>query len=452
MKDVWKTVTEKSRGITVMVTAIMLMLIASCYSDDSFNDKENTDGKVTLHPVISTGLQPIISTRGTITVNNSTGTYSDSYLGNGTEIRVYAVPVPSDAQEFDFNELKAGGTFRHNNDQWRSSVAVTADNDYRLFGFAASAYRNEADPTASWLLPGASNQTFNWGLTDPTQDYSAENFSMDNVAVNFTNLDVLTTADPLVCIASSFQKYNTLNPQESVPVSAPQLTKGEFQIARTEVVADGSNDILFRVWMALDHLLSKATVSFCVDADYADIRDIRLKEAKIVIDKSKRSFRGSHSYSFKDGFIPDQNAEFGNISDENQDDLEIYLLGPDSPAGLFDQDKDYKTLTTEYTDFPSFCFLPPSYIPDDGNPLTPQVEYPDVKLKVTYDVFKKGTDNAVRRSQTAENRFPLTSFKIGASDPITPKPGDHFKIRVKVKPTYLYQLHDDDGQIEISIE
>lgn len=447
MKDVYNKITKKLLNTNILVAAVVLALFASCTSEN----EEPTDGnKVLLYPVISTGIQPAIETRGTVTVNNATGTYSDSNLGNGAEIRVYAVPVPdNNTTAQDFDNLKIGGTFRRNNNEWYSSVAVIAEHDYRLFGFAASAYRDENNPVAGWTLPGASNQTFNWGLTG--NSYSAQDFNMDTVAVNFTNLDVLTTADPLVCIASSFQKYDSSNPQASVPVTAPTLTKGTFQVARTEITGSSSN-LQFRVWMALDHLLSKATVSFCVDRDYADIRDIRLKEAKIVIDKSERSFRGNHSYSFKHGFLPDPDASFGNISQDNDEDLEIFLLGADSPRELFDEGKDYSTLTTSYQEYPSFCFLPGSYIPDDDNPNTPQAEYPDVTLKVTYDVYKKGTDVPVRVGQTAENKFSLASFKIGAGDPMTPKPGDHFKIKVKVKPTYLYQLHDDDGQIELSIE
>ena len=206
--------------------------------------------------------------------------------------------------------------------------------------------------------------------------------------------------------------------------------------------------------MALDHLLAKATVSFCVDSKYAEIRDIRLKEAKLVIDASERSFRGNHSYSFKDGFIPDPNASFGNISQNNEDDLEIYLLGGDDEVGPFDEGKDYATLTTSYQEFSSFCFLPVSYLPDDEDDQTPQLDYPDVTLKVKYDVYKKDPDNEtpVRLTQEAQNSFSLSSFTIGAGNPMTPKAGDHFRIKVKVKPTYLYQMHDDDGQIELSIE
>ena len=448
MKDVYNNITKKLLNTNMLVAAIVLALLASCTSTE-----DPTDGnKVLLYPVISTGIQPVIETRGTVTVNNATGTYSDSNLGNGAEIRVYAVPVPDQyttAQDFD--NLKIGGTFRRNNNEWYSSVAVIAEHDYRLFGFAASAYRDETNPTAGWALPGASNQTFNWGLTG--NSYSAQNFDMDNVAVNFTNLDVLTTMDPLVCIASSFQKYDSSNPQASVPVTAPTLTKGTFQVARTEITGNSSN-LQFRVWMALDHLLSKATVSFCVDTKYAEIRDIRLKEAKLVIDKTKRSFRGNHSYSFKDGFIPDPNASFGNISQDNTDDLEIYLLGGDDAVGPFDEGEDYSTLTTSYREYASFCFLPVSYLPDDEDEQTPQLEYPDVTLKVKYDVYKKDPDNEtpVRLQQEAQNSFSLSSFTIGAGNPMTPKAGDHFRIKVKVKPTYLYQMHDDDGQIELSIE
>jgi hypothetical protein len=279
---------------------------------------------------------------------------------------------------------------------------------------------------------------------------------MDNVAVNFTNMDVITSVDPLVCIASSFQKYNSANPQQSDPVSTPALKKYDFQIARTEVTGN-SSDLLFKVWMAMDHLLAKATVSFCVDDEYDRIRVIRLKEAKLVIDKEQRSFKGNHKYSFKNGFIPDPNASFGNISNENQDDLEVYILGgegDEAKTDMYDEGKLYSTLTTSYKEFSSFCFLPMNYLPDDGDDLTPPLKYPEVKLKVKYDIYKKDLDKEipVRLNAEAENYFPLSSFKIGAGDPISPEDGDHFNIKVKVSPTYLYQLHNEDGKIELKIE
>ena len=453
MKDAGKTVTVRFRSI--MMAAVMLVLLASCYSNE--HELENTDGRVTLQPAVITGLQPMMNTRATFTVNSATGTYSDSYLGNGSEIRVYAVPVPDEnTNEEQFDELKVGGSFTYNNDKWHSHVAVTAEHDYRVFGFAASAQKNANNPSASWLLPGASNQTFNWGLTNPANGYSAENFDMDNVAVNFTNMDVITSVDPLVCIASSFQKYNTEHPEQSVPVSTPALTKYTFQVARTEAEGNSSG-LQFKVWMALDHLLAKATVSFSVDADYAEIRDIRLKEAKLVIDKSERSFKGNHSYSFKNGFIPDTHASFGNISNNNEDNLEIYLLGGegnDAKTDMYDEGKLYSTLTTSYREFASFCFLPMSYLPDDGDDQTPPLEYPEVKLHVKYDIYKNDPDKEipVRLNAEAENYFPLSSFKIGAGDPIAPDAGDHFRIKVKVSPTYLYQLHNEDGKIELTIE
>ena len=451
MKDVSKTVANKHYGIIFLMTAVMLTFFVSCFSNDT---PENTDGKVTLYPVIGTSIQPAIETRATVNVNNAPGTYSDSYLGEGADIRVYAVPVPTNGTTAqDFEELKATGSFRYYNDEWHSSVAVTAQNDYRVFAFAASSGNQGDNPVSVWTLPGASNQTFNWGLISGNS-YSAQNFKMDTVAINFSNLDVLTTVDPLVCIASSFQKYDSQNPQQSVPVTAPALTKGTFQIARTETTG-GSSNTLFKVWMALVHLLAKATVSFCVDADYDIIREIRLKEAKVVIDHSQRSFRGNHSYSFKYGFIADENSTFGNISQDNTDDLEIYLLGVngETQIGPFDEGKDYSTLTTTYKDYPSFFFLPKSYLPE-SNGQTPTLQYPEVKLKVVYDVYKKDQagETPVRVNQVAQNSFSLSSFTIGAGDPIAPKAGDHFRIKVKVKPTYLYQLHDDDGQIELSIE
>ena len=62
------------------------------------------------------------------------------------------------------------------------------------------------------------------------------------------------------------------------------------------------------------------------------------------------------------------------------------------------------------------------------------------------------TMRVIRENETVENKFPLNLFKRDDDPEVVPEPGHHFKVKVTVKPTYLYQLSDDDAKLELSIE
>lgn len=406
------TVTVKTFMARFRRNCIQLILavvtLASCTADkDALNDR------VILQPAIARSLETVIETRATVPVNGTNDTYRDDVLGNGTTIRVYGVPSTFTTQAA-FDENKAAGSFRYSNNTWHSSVSAKTSQAYHLYAFSPV------------TLPGATSQTFNWGIENGT-------FNLNNVALSITGLDVLTTTDPIANVAVAGKKV-AVNQQEDVV--APTLTKGDFSAGLVEF----DIDYVYKVWMAMDHLYSKATIWFCVDQDYYDIRDIRIKSARICV--QDYHLTGTHTYSFKNGFTPADNANFENI-DANGKDQEIDLInGPtavERPANA----PDYISLTTTYSEFAWFCFLPKSYVPD--------LEYPDAKLKVVYDVYDwKG--NLVRPNQEAENSFSLSSFKRADDAVMKPKPGEHFKVKIKVKPSYLHQLIDDDAELKLTIE
>ena len=186
----------------------------------------------------------------------------------------------------------------------------------------------------------------------------------------------------------------------------------------------------------MDHLYAKVTISFCIDAEYHLTRDIRIKDARITV--SNGSLSGNHTYSFANGLSFDPSAKYSSKG------LTIDLLTGPTANENRDPQKDYATLTEEYKEYAWFCFLPQSYLPD-------LEDYPMAQLEVTYDVYDR-SDHVVRLNQTASNSFPLTEFKRTDDALITPRPADHFKVKVKVKPTYMYQLIDDDADITLEIK
>ena len=138
----------------------------------------------------------------------------------------------------------------------------------------------------------------------------------------------------------------------------------------------------------------------------------------------------------KDGLLLATNSAF------DTKDLAIDLMTGPTARENRDAGKDYATLTEDYKEYAWFCFLPTSYVP--------LLTYPTVTLKVKYDVFDRH-DNEVRLNQTAQNELSLNYFIRDDNANITPKPADHFKIKVKIKPSYLHQLIDDDAEITLDI-
>ena len=428
------------RTIGVCAISVMLML-ASCRKDHLYS----MEPRVTLTPAVSINTETVITTRAQEVTVYENGTPSSTHyhdsVANNTIILVYAVPTDPNPVKED----SVYGTFRFRSNKWRSSVTPTDGKNYNIYAITPNNF------------PGASNQTFNWGGSP---------FNANNVKFTFSGLDVITSSDPMVNIAAagkhtmydiydgSIEKQVKTegNPPELEPLVPPTLTKGSYSIGKVVKPAEGDPNDFYRVWMAMNHFYAKATLSFRIDAAYDAIRDIRIKDVKMVVDKDERTLTGVHTYSYTDGLQLAGNADFGSAP--GNQDLVVDLLRGESSTALLDDEADYITLTTNYKEFGWFCFLPITYTGNSSSPL--RAKYPAAKLKVTYDVLCPDNINGgmrvIRENETVENNFPLNLFKRDDDPEVVPEPGHHFKVKVTVKPTYLYQLSDDDAKLELSIE
>ena len=396
--------------------ACLMLAMVSC----SKYDTDDNAGRVTLYPAIANSDEAVIVTRAVVPVENTSNTYDDAAT-NGTEIRVYAVPTLAAKNT---SEYRAAGSFRYSNDTWYSSVNAKPDTEYNLYAFN------------SRTMPGASNLQFNWGITKDQENHDV--FNLDNTALTFTNLSLFSYIDPMVSVAAAGKLVT-----DGQPYTAPTLTVGSYDIGEVKA-QDGKT---YKVWMAMDHLYSKATVSLSIDPEYHKIREIRVKNVKITT-TGGGVLQGSHSYNFKQAQLTvDQTAGFDGNAEV---DLMYGQSAKDNRDYPDDPDCDYATLKEpaqngDYTEFGWFYFLPNSYITSD------QLAYPTVKIHIDYDVYYR--DGKPRRlNQEVTDFFPLDKIKRQDGADIKPKPGDHFLIKVKIKPTYLYVMHDDDEPLELEIK
>jgi hypothetical protein len=211
---------------------------------------------------------------------------------------------------------------------------------------------------------------------------------------------------------------------------ATDFSEGSFSIGVVNILTSPKT----KVWLAMNHIYSKATISFVVNAGYNAIRTVVLKNATVSIPTG--ILPGTSTYTFAKGSSPA--VATWSSSDLNGDAKTIDLMfGPTAEPDLLDLSGDPEpqplnqvTLSASSKKFAWFCFLPKSK--------------PTLTLKVVYDIYDK-EGNLIRADQTVTNANILANLSSVAA-------GNNYNITVRVNPTYLYQLSDSDASLELIIE
>lgn len=364
--------------------AVAVVVLASCQKEDVMN---SNSGKVTIYPVINSAVETTIQTRAL--VGYSEFTTSKQALSASA----IAFNAQTDARD---TEKDKQGVFAPLADGWRSTVEVEPSYKYNLY-------------TYSRTMPTATAPTFAYG-------------SATNVSLTFNGLYIITETDPLVGIAAAGASIPANN---VAPDNYPELTKGTFSLGTIPVAESNST---FKAFLALDHLYSKATLSFRIDNTYSTLREVRIKDVQIKMDKG--TLTGTHKYTFFD-----QQLALANDRTIDGSALSIDLFDGPNATAVPNDDEDFITLTTELREFGYYYFLP----------LNPT---PGMYLEVTYDIYDLN-GNPVRENQTAQNKnlFAAISHNGGSA-----AAGTNYIVNVLVSPTYLYQLSDDDLELGLTVE
>ena len=243
-------------------------------------------------------------------------------------------------------------------------------------------------------------------------------------SLEFNGLHIVTTKDPLVCIAAA----GKMLPQQPTAAQLPTLNQGVFSIG--QIGAPSQETDSYKAFMAMDHLYAKATLSFRVDTIYNKLRTIRLKAMEVSVPKG--TYTGTHTFTFSSN-----RTTFAGNAAIGGDSVTIDLFNGPAVLDETDESQTYVTLTTDYKEFGHFCFLP-------INP----VQNMNMKLKVTYDICDpKG--NVIRENQTTTN---ATLFNGINNNGKHAERGHDYKINVTVSPSYLYRLSDDDLEYDLIVE
>ena len=376
------------RTVAIAVTALVLF---SCQKE-SLESVDIDSNMITVYPVINRSIETTIQTRAQ--VEGSDFSYSE---------------FTTDLQSFSANAIAFSRT--NENSPW---VHIADSDQVGIFAPVSSGWRSTVK-----CKPNYRYNLYAYSRTLPSQNNPVFNFTSESdVTLTFTGLDILTTTDPLVCIASA----GAIMPTDSLP----ELTQKEFNIGVIpSVVPKGKS---FKAFLAFDHLYSKATLSFRIDNTYSQLRKVHIKDVQIKVDNGTVS--GTHVYSFytQDLTLGDNHAT-GNAASIDLFD------GPTAKATPAQEGDDFIELTTSPKEFGYYYFLP----------LNPT---PSMYLEVTYDILSLNGDT-VRENQTARNSNLFASINYSGGRATA---GKNYNVNILVSPTYLYQLSDDDLELGLTIE
>ena len=328
------------------------LLLAGCTADDETTVQQDDT------------LQLAAYTRSYDDITRAAG-YNRFEPDGVTSIGIFMTPFKDDQQTL--------GYFTYNGYSWRSNITLESDK-YYIYGFMPG---DVVDKSNSTITP-LTGKTF-----------------ADGAVLTLNGLKPISKTDVCVIVGVG---------QTTSPSGDNNAQLGQFEYHK---MAKGENF----VHLLMNHMYSCVQFRMKVDADYAQLRTIKLKRMELR----------SATISSTKAVI----TLTANTSDENPI-TKVEWDTPTSGGGmsmvLFESEKGEALSTT--TDL----VLSGNLMPECSDELS---------LVCTYDVYdSKG--NLIRKDCEAPNKLPsslaLSSLKAGERQPIN----------LTVTPTYLYVLSDPD--------
>ena len=260
------------------------------------------------------------------------------------------------------------GNFIYANNKWNSLVSVREGVDYYIYGYMPSEYFTCQVQTAP-----------------KTQNYSS------GVTMKFGRMLPVSTHD--LCIITGVQDISSADDEVS-------LTAGNFHYTGKSKEAKNLARLMF------DHLFAAARIELKIDAEYAKLRDIRLKEM---------TMRSTTEVAYTGTVILYSNGSRSTSWQEAG-----YLAQDEAKSQTLFSDADGVSLSaTEAMILNGYC------LPTISSTIV---------VKSKYDVYDtKG--NLIRKDCEAENKLSLPSSA-----------GLRGIFKMTVKPTYIYVLSDPDEE------
>lgn len=281
------------------------------------------------------------------------------------------------------------GVFQYNSG-WDSNISVKEETQYYLYGYMP------ADVATANVAATS---------TDLNGDYSK------GADLTLTGLPAITSQD--ICLLVGVQRVT------GEPASAT-VSEGKYGY-RAGIKGQNYVNVL------MDHLYSKLQFSFSIDAEYAELRSIHLKDVtvsstfgQVNVTKKIRAGHGlDHTGSFQPLF------ENGGAGVQHT----VRLLSSDEDL-MKVLDKTLATSADPVLSLDKAVYCAPCVFDVNGTYLT---------ITCKYDVYDR--ENGADKNNLGE-RTAVNKIMINGSDMM---PGLTKTLKLTVKPTYLYILSDWDS-------
>lgn len=289
-------------------------------------------------------------------------------------------------------------SFSSTNSDWQANVTITdVTSKYNIFGFMPIDIENSSDNVSISRLPNQSN-------------YDA------GAQMTIRGLKVLTMSDPCVIVGVGRQEEKT---------SDVTLQWGKFDFTFKQ---NTTGDVTDYMSILVDHIYSRFNFKIKIDADYAQMRTIRVTKMTL----EALSDNGSQTVRSVDATVSIR----ANTSNTNPiTDISFIRNAGTRAITLFDKttttNTDYTNgivLAKEKTDFQNvgYCLAP--------------YNQRWFRLTTEYEVLDR--TGKLIRTNTVPNTFNTANFKEKVINSTTP--GLNHTIQIIVNPTYLYVLSDSD--------
>lgn len=268
---------------------------------------------------------------------------------------------------------------------WQSNITITdagPDNNYLIYGFMPIDAENVS------ISPLSTN-------------YNA------GASMSIKGLKVLTQTDPCVIVGVGKQETST---------SDVTLKWGTF-----DFTFKTGTDVIDYMSILLDHIYSRYHFQVKIDADYAQLRTIKI--TKMTLEALNDA--GTQTLGTVNATVNLQ------TNATNSNPISSVTYNPNAgtrSVTLFENTTTPLSLTTSYQEA-GFCLAP-------GDQRC-------FRLTTVYEVYNRSDkENKLIRTNTATNTFNTANFK---EHKITnTNPGLDHTIQIIVNPTYLYVLSDSD--------
>lgn len=285
---------------------------------------------------------------------------------------------------------------------WQANVTITdTESGYQIFGFMPIDLENSSD---------------NVSISPLTKANSSDKSYTVGTQMTIRGLKVLTTVDPCVIVGVGRMDDKT---------SDVTLQWGKFDFTFNP---NGPSNVTDYMSILLDHIYSRFHFSMKIDADYAQLRTIRITKMTVeaLYDDGASTLRSVDATVTIRSNTTGSNPIAGITFTRNKGSRSITLFDKETTTNtaltngiVLDKTK------TDYQEV-GFCLAP--------------CDQRWFRLTTEYEVLDR--DGNIIREDEAVNSFSTADFKVNKIMSTTP--GLEHTIQMTVNPTYLYMLSDPD--------